>query len=377
VWRLEFELRRQFMRRLEAQEPEAVLDRVPALWRYCMESWLSLRTPSAHAVKARWPVHPAWVEASGLLGEVQEGRELVWQAAEGASELRAVRLWAGSLTTLAAMHGIDDLDVAAAIMAGRAKRYLAGLDRTFATEVARRRARLEVRGVRYDGLESGRNVRLGPGGPGWRVLGDDPQVGQRARGRGPKAQEEGRAVPRIGRSARTARRARVGQSTFLGRPPKDTTEVVSGKDRTISAVPVSGGESRRGWLEAQRNGEAVSRRGDGGERDAGGDETGPRVETEGEVRPPGEGGRAHHRGDEDDGGGRAGDAGRAMVPVGAEPPTQPEGHDPNRSRGGRVGARKRQPGWRGSVGRRGRSKPRRAHGRRLSVSSWTGGAGVS
>jgi hypothetical protein len=52
---------------------------------------------------------------------------------------------------------------------------------------------------------------------------------------GPKAQEE-EALPRIGRSARTARRARVGQSTFLGRPPKDTTGADSGKDRKLRAL---------------------------------------------------------------------------------------------------------------------------------------------
>lgn len=180
VWRLEFELRRKFMRRLEAQEPEAVLDRVPALWRYCIESWLSLRTPSAHAVTARWPVDPMWLDAYGLLGDVQAGRELVWQAVEAASELRALRGGLGYLIAWAAMWGIDDLDEAAAALAQRAKRFLAGKDRKFATEVARKRAQLEVRGVRYDGLDGGRNVRLGHGGPRWRALSDRPKGRKRA-----------------------------------------------------------------------------------------------------------------------------------------------------------------------------------------------------
>jgi hypothetical protein len=356
VWRLEFELKREFLRRLEAQDAEAVLELVPALWQRCTGEWLTLRIPSAHTVTARWPVDPAWVEARGLLGEVQAGRELVWREAEAASELRMLRGWLGSLTSLAAIHGIYDLDRAAVAMAGRAKRFLAGLDREFAAEVERKRARLEARGVRYDGLDSGRGLRHRYGGPRWRGLG------------GPKAQGK-ESVPRIGRSARTARRARVGQSTFLGCPPKDTTGADSGMDRTISAVRVSGGECPRGWLEAETSGEAVNGRGDGGQGDAVRDETWRRRGTEGEVKRPGEDGRVHRHGHEDDGG-RRGDGGvRAMASVGAEPPTQPGGHEPNRFEGGRVGARQRLRDQRGGVGGRGRSKPRRGRDRQRSVSS--------
>jgi len=133
---------------------------VPALWRYCTEEWLTLRTPAAHAVSARWPLDRVWIGVQGLLGTVQEGQELVWREADEASELRVLTILQGSLTSWAAMWGLDDLEQAAGAMVGRVERYLAGRDRTFAMEVRRKRARLGARGVRWDGLDGGRGARL-------------------------------------------------------------------------------------------------------------------------------------------------------------------------------------------------------------------------
>jgi hypothetical protein len=304
VWRVEFQVRGPLLRRLRSREPGAVLASVPGLWRYCTEEWLTLRVPTANAQTTRWPVDPVWVQVQGL-GAVQGGGELVWREVEAASEERVLAVLQGAWSSWAAMWGLEDPERAARALVLRVGRYLARKDRTFGAEVRRKRARQAGRGVRRAPL--GRRVRLGP-----------------------KAQEE-RALPRIGRSARTARRARVGQSTFLGCPPKDTTGGDSGKDRTISAVPVSGGERQGGWLEAEKSGEAVNRRGDGGEGDAVRDETRRRRGTAGERKQPGEDGRAHRHGHEDDGGGRGDGDGRAKVSVGAEPPPQPGGHERNRS----------------------------------------------
>jgi hypothetical protein len=349
VWRLEFELRRGLLGRLEVREPEAVLELVPALWQRCTGEWLTLRMPCGQEDGWRWPVDPAWAEAGGLLGEVQAGRELVWRAAEEADEERVLAVLQGSLTSWAAMWGLEDEERAARAMTLRVCRYLARTGRTFASEVRRKRERMGARGVRRAVL--GRHARLGP-----------------------KAREE-KALPRIGRSARTARRARVGQSTFLARPAEDTTAADSGMDRTVSTVRVSGGDSPRGWMEAETSGEAVNRRVDGGQDDAGRDETWGRRGTEGEAKRPGEDGRAHDRGHEDDGCGRGDGAGRAKASVGAEPPTQPAGHERNRSRGGWAGpARQRAPGWRGGGGRSGRSKVRRTRAGRRSMSVRSGGA---
>jgi hypothetical protein len=309
VWRVEFQVRGPLLRRLRSREASAVLASVPGLWRYCAGSWLTLRLPSAHAVRARWPVDPVWVEVQGLAVEHGGSGELVWREVEAASEERVLAVLQGAWSSWAAMWGLEDPERAARALVLRVGRYLAKKDRTFAGEVRRKRGRLAVRGVRRAVL--GRHLRPGP-----------------------KAREE-RTVPRIGRSARTARRARVGQSTFLGRPPKDTTEMDSGKDRKLSAEGVSGGDSRRGWLEAETSGEAVDRRGDGGRGDAARRETGRPRGTEGERQYAGEGVRAHERGLEDDGARRGDGVGRAMAAVGAEPPSQPEGSEPNLAGAGR------------------------------------------
>src|SRR5215472_3694683 len=236
VWRVEFEVRGPLLRRLRSREPAAVLASVSGLWRYCTGSWLTLRLPSENAQPARWPVDPVWVEVQGLAVEHGGDGELVWREVEAASEERVLAVLQGAWSSWAAMWGLEEPERAARALVLRVGRYLAKKDRTFAGEVRRKRGRLAGRGVRRAVL--GRHARPGP-----------------------KAQGK-ESVPRIGRSARTARRARVGQSTFLGRPPKDTTEMDSGRDRKLSAEGVSGGGSRRGWLETETSGEAV-KRGDG------------------------------------------------------------------------------------------------------------------
>ena len=47
VWRIEFEIGRAALSDLELFLPDAVLDAVPSLWRYCTTDWLTLRSPTA------------------------------------------------------------------------------------------------------------------------------------------------------------------------------------------------------------------------------------------------------------------------------------------------------------------------------------------
>ncbi len=147
VWRLEFELRGPLLRRLESREPRDVLASVPGLWRYCTKEWLTLRKPTANAQATRWPVDPVWATVQGL-SVVEGGDELVWREVEEASEERVLAILQGSLTSWAAMWGLDDPVRAARAMVLRVGRYLARRDRTFATEVRRKQARVEARGVR-------------------------------------------------------------------------------------------------------------------------------------------------------------------------------------------------------------------------------------
>ena len=61
VHRVEFEWGRAGLRSMQLRTPAQVLDAVGDLWRYSTEDWLSLRTSTADATRARWPVAPEWL----------------------------------------------------------------------------------------------------------------------------------------------------------------------------------------------------------------------------------------------------------------------------------------------------------------------------
>ncbi|SIT09226.1 hypothetical protein [Alicyclobacillus vulcanalis] len=69
VWRIEFQLRREALHEFQVLEsnlrfaklsiPE-VLANAPSLLTYLMQDWISLRTPTGSANRAKWPMDPAW-----------------------------------------------------------------------------------------------------------------------------------------------------------------------------------------------------------------------------------------------------------------------------------------------------------------------------
>ncbi len=153
---------------------------------------------------------------------------------------------------------------------GRVTRYLTYLDRTFRDEVRRKQARLLMvteaeeelpatgpgEGAKRpptpwrESLEPGAGVGVGVGvdvgggdgegdGGGVGVGGD---VGVGAADFTPSLRPEG---------------PRVGQSTFLGRPPRTPRGWTRTSDVSISPTPVVGGESQRGLMETEKCGEAV------------------------------------------------------------------------------------------------------------------------
>jgi hypothetical protein len=353
VWRVEFQIRRKALGEFNLLWFDEMLASVQDLWNYGTHKWLTLRVRTENRQRTRWPLDESWrVVQSVRLGPQETG--VVRRRVIEANEEMTVRVLQGSLSSWAAVKGIADLDGTLRALRPRLARYYKETKGSFVADVQHKRARLLAMNKAEEGGRS------------------SAQDGEVRGGDEPKAREEG-LLPRSGATRPVGRRpegARGRQSTFLARPAEDTTGADAGEDRTVSAEPVSGRESERGWLEAQRNGEAATRRGDGGESDARRDGRRQARGTEGEAKQPGEDGRAHHRGHEEDGGGRGDGGGRAKASVGAEPPPQPGGSERNRFRGGRVGtARQRGTGRRGPVSRRGRSKSGRRAGRRASVAT--------
>jgi hypothetical protein len=300
VWRVEYQYRRAVLAEFGARDPAEVLSKLQDLWRHGTEEWLTLRMPSGQAESWRWPVDESWTEVQRVT--VGPGTGARRERVAETSRERTVRFLQGYLTTWGALGDADEIEEVWRTARPAVVRYLREQKRTFRDEVRHKRARLRLTGA---------------------------DVGA------PKARE-GESLPRIGRSARTARRARVGQSTFMGRPPRTPRTGTRKRDGLISAGREIVGESERGLMEAPSSGEAVNRRGDRSRGATGRNRAGRRRKTEGKDRLPGEGGRAHERGSEVHGPGSGDDGGRAMAPVGAESPTQPEGSEPNhKADGGR------------------------------------------
>jgi hypothetical protein len=295
VWRVEFQLRRRAIAEFGVTEFDEVLASVQDMWDQCAGEWLTLRVRRKNRQRARWPLDPSWAEVQAV--EIAPTRTgVIRRRLAEANEEMTVRGLQGYLTSWAAIRGYEELGTVLRALGPRVGRYLKDLDRTFRDEVRRKRARM--------------------------LLVTDEEDGE------PEAQVE-ESLPRIGRSARTARRARAGQSTFLGRPPRTPRAGSRTRDGSISAGPEIVGESEGGLMEAPSSGEAVNRRGDRSRGAAGRSRAGRRRRTEREDRLPGEGGRAHERGSEVHGPGRGDDGGRARASVGAESPTEPEGSERN------------------------------------------------
>ncbi len=61
VLRVEFQVMRGVLSQTSIDDPLDALERLPELWGYLTDEWLSLRTPTMDQTRSRWPVAPEWV----------------------------------------------------------------------------------------------------------------------------------------------------------------------------------------------------------------------------------------------------------------------------------------------------------------------------
>jgi len=68
--RVEFEFARVSLREFGLRGPDETLAAADELWAYATQSWLSLREPSDHSDRDRWPLSRDWeaVQKSALAG---------------------------------------------------------------------------------------------------------------------------------------------------------------------------------------------------------------------------------------------------------------------------------------------------------------------
>lgn len=139
VWRMEFQLRREVLAQCSLQEPEDVLQKRQDLWTYAT-SWLSLRSPRPGERRTRWPVANAWVQLSrAALGAPRSS--LVRQRIKKHDESVLVRGLAGYASSLAALSGVNDLDVTMLVSRRRVLEYMDATGRDFRELVRVKRER--------------------------------------------------------------------------------------------------------------------------------------------------------------------------------------------------------------------------------------------
>ncbi|RUO39243.1 hypothetical protein CWE22_10860 [Pseudidiomarina aestuarii] len=60
VWRLEFQLRQEFLKSASQKDPFLLIDVKNSIWRYLTQDWLSLRDQTTDSNHSRWPVADSW-----------------------------------------------------------------------------------------------------------------------------------------------------------------------------------------------------------------------------------------------------------------------------------------------------------------------------
>jgi len=129
VWRLEFQLRREVLAQCSLRDPDDAVEKRQDLWTYATH-WLSLRSPRPGKRRTRWPVAVAWVHLSrATLGAPQNS--LVRQRIRRHDESVLVRGLAGYASSLAAVTGVNDLDVTMLLSRRRVAEYMDATGRDF------------------------------------------------------------------------------------------------------------------------------------------------------------------------------------------------------------------------------------------------------
>jgi hypothetical protein len=139
VWRLEFQLRRDVLAECSLSSPEDVVAQRPHLWAYAMR-WLSLREPTRGATRTRWPVSQVWSN----LTKSQAGvacSPLVRKRIREHDELVLIRGLTGYASSLAAVTGVSDLDLAMLVSRRRVGEYMDATGRDFRELVRSKRER--------------------------------------------------------------------------------------------------------------------------------------------------------------------------------------------------------------------------------------------
>jgi hypothetical protein len=111
VVRVEFQVQRELLRQTSLDTPDDVMNRLPELWAYLTDRWLTYRSPTEDATRSRWPLSPEWrqVQAATLRGEAI-GLDRVYAGETAGSVRRLLPALRGYLSSAGALLGATTLD---------------------------------------------------------------------------------------------------------------------------------------------------------------------------------------------------------------------------------------------------------------------------
>jgi hypothetical protein len=110
VLRVEFQVGRDLMRQISVSSPEEVLDRLPSLWGYLTDDWLTFRD-ATQGQRSRWPVATEWaaIQQATLRGDAL-GLERVYAGEVTGSIRRLLPALRGYLSSAGALLVAESLE---------------------------------------------------------------------------------------------------------------------------------------------------------------------------------------------------------------------------------------------------------------------------
>ncbi|WP_321276241.1 hypothetical protein [Thiomicrorhabdus indica] len=130
VWRMEFQMKREFLANVGLKRPDQIAELSPAIWKYATSNWLQMVTPTEDSNESRWPVTEAWQEIAQACTNVecQMVRPVVKKRLPNDQYLFVNGL--AAISSFMAREGITDLGEALGEFLHEAERFHLSKDQT-------------------------------------------------------------------------------------------------------------------------------------------------------------------------------------------------------------------------------------------------------
>ncbi|MBI3820080.1 MAG: hypothetical protein HY286_15405 [Planctomycetes bacterium] len=138
VWRLEYQLRREWLRELGINNITLLEKKLGQLWQYLLLKWLRLAIPDDQPRRERWPTDPAWLALRDA-GFITSGGELMRARSRALDEERIIRTFQGCITSFGAHQGVSSLNLTVRMLRERLESRLRCAGTTFETLVRQKR----------------------------------------------------------------------------------------------------------------------------------------------------------------------------------------------------------------------------------------------